>query len=70
MVVSVESADAIASVIELKREIEAETGQDLKLTSSGATEAHLLAKEISEAKIGVIIRRSRSFPEEWEYRRM
>ena len=70
MVVGVESADAIASVIELKREIEAETRQDLKLTLSGATEAHLLAKEISEAKIGVIIRRSRSFPEEWEYRRM
>lgn len=70
MVVSVESADIIAHVIQLKRESEEESRKELRLTLSGATEAHLLAKEISEANIGVIIRRTRSFPEEWENRRM
>lgn len=68
--ISVESADIIASVIKLKREVEEGIRKELKLTLSGASEAHLLAKEISEAGIGVVIRRSRSFPEEWEYRRM
>ena len=40
------SADVIATLILLKAEIEAQTGIKIQMTISGATEAHLLAKEI------------------------
>ena len=70
LVVDVHSADVIASLILLKAEVEREKNTRIQLTLSGATEAHLLAKEISEANIGVIINPSRPFPGSWESRRM
>ncbi|CAL1706946.1 unnamed protein product [Somion occarium] len=70
LVVDVHSADAIASLIELKREIEGTTFHPLKLTLSGATESYLLPSEISDADIGVILRPIRSFPSSWEMKRI
>ncbi|KAL1759392.1 hypothetical protein FB107DRAFT_205135 [Schizophyllum commune] len=70
LVVDVHSADVIASLILLKAEVEREKNTRIQLTLSGATEAHLLAKEISEANIGVIINPSRPFPGSWESRRI
>jgi hypothetical protein len=46
LVVDVSSADVIATLLELKAEVEAKTGKTLRLTLSRATEAHLLAKEM------------------------
>lgn len=40
------------------------------MTLSGATEAHLLAKEIGEAGVGVIFVSSRPFPTTWEQKRV
>jgi len=37
---------------------------------SGASEAHLLAKEIGRAGVGVILNPSRPFPNEWRSRRI
>ncbi len=65
-----ESADIIASILSLKAEIEAERGSAIKITLSGASEAHLLAKEIGEAGVGVVLRPSRPFPKSWERARM
>ena len=75
LVVDVESADIMATLLRLKAEVEhkifTETNHHhkLKLTFSGATEAHLLARELRQAKVGVLVR-PRPFPYAWESRRM
>lgn len=70
LVIEAHSADIIATLILLKREVEREIGSDIKMTISGATEAHLLAKELAQAAVGVIVRPSRPFPYVWEDRRL
>ncbi|KAJ7089245.1 carbohydrate esterase family 9 protein [Mycena belliarum] len=69
LVVDVESADIIASVLVLKQEVEAATGKTIRLTLAGATEAHLLAEEIGQAGVGVILQQ-RPFPSAWERKRI
>jgi hypothetical protein len=54
----------------LKKEVENKSGQSMKLTLAGASEAHLLAQEIGKAGVGVILVPSRPFPGKWEQRRM
>lgn len=68
--VEVHSADIMGSLIELKKEIEEDTGTELRFVFSGASEAHLLAKEIGRAGVGIILNPSRPFPNEWRSRRM
>ncbi|KAI0635470.1 composite domain of metallo-dependent hydrolase [Trametes polyzona] len=70
LVVDVESADIIATLIRLKSEVEHAHGTRLKLTLFGAHEAHLLAADIRAADIGVILAPARSFPESWETHRI
>lgn len=70
LVVLVNSADAIASLLELKAEVEREKNHPLKLTLVGAAEAHILADEIAAANVGVILAPPRPFPYTWEHRRM
>jgi hypothetical protein len=70
LVVQVQNADIIASLIQLKNEVKAQTSTDIQLTIAGAAEGHLLAKELGEAGVGVILTPSRPFPEEWESKRM
>ena len=59
--VNVHSADIIATLIDLKKEAEAQGGVSVKMAIGGGTEAHLLADELAEADIGVIVTPSRSF---------
>ncbi|KAG5353785.1 hypothetical protein C0989_002568 [Termitomyces sp. Mn162] len=70
LVIRVRSADVMASLIRLKREVEDHNRSSIKFTFTGASEAHLLAKEIGEAGIGVILAPSRPFPGTWESRRI
>jgi hypothetical protein len=70
LVVAVESADIMSSLILLKQEVDAQTGNDIRLTFTGASEAHVLAKEIGQSGIGVILMPSRPFPGTWESKRM
>ncbi|KAH9001980.1 carbohydrate esterase family 9 protein [Lactarius hatsudake] len=70
LVIETHSVDVIATLIELKREFEVRTGCPLRLTIAGATEAHLLASELAEAGVGVILTRARPFPGSWEQRRI
>jgi hypothetical protein len=65
----VESADIIASLLVLKKEVEAAKGSSIRLTIAGATEGHLLAKEIGEAGVGVLIEQ-RPYPMQWEQKRL
>lgn len=71
LVITVEKADHIATLLSLKREVEETTQTSLKLTLAGATEAHLLAEEISKAgNVGVILVPSRPFPGTFDQARM
>lgn len=68
--VDAQSADVIATLLRLKADVEKHTGTRIRLTLSGATEAHLLAKEIAEAGVGVVLVPVRPFPFVWETRRV
>ena len=64
------SADIIATLIVLKKEVEHHTKSRIKLTIAGGGEAHLLAKELGAARVGVILNPVRPFPSTWESRRI
>ena len=70
LVVNTDSADIIATLILLKKEIERESESEVQLTITGGLEAHLLAKELAEAKIGVVQIQARPFLAVWDRRRM
>ncbi|PFH51544.1 hypothetical protein AMATHDRAFT_175162 [Amanita thiersii Skay4041] len=70
LVIEAHSADVIASLIILKRETEAETKKSIKMTIMGGTEAYVLAQELAEENIGVILVSSRPFPLYWDNRRI
>ncbi|KIM54979.1 hypothetical protein SCLCIDRAFT_135619 [Scleroderma citrinum Foug A] len=69
LVVRATNADIIASLVALKAEVEAQSNVPMKLTIMGGAEAHLLAPELAEANVGVIVSPVRSFPLSWEGRR-
>jgi hypothetical protein len=68
--VEAHSADVIASIILLKKEVEVAVGHAIKVTITGASEAHILASELGEANVGVVVSPTRPFPTLWEDRRM
>lgn len=70
MIIEAHNADIIATLLILKAEFELKTGNRLRMTITGATEAHFLAKELAEASVGVILTPARPFPTSWEKRRM
>ncbi|KIK32334.1 hypothetical protein CY34DRAFT_101749, partial [Suillus luteus UH-Slu-Lm8-n1] len=70
LVVNVESADIMATLLRLKDEYEAQSGRDLCMTFAGATEAHLLAHEIAKARVSVLVTQSKPYPSTWEQRRI
>ena len=64
LVVDVGSADIMASLVALKKEVEKKTGTSMKLTFAGGTEAHMIADELAEAGVGVIVVPTRSYVSE------
>lgn len=70
LVITVNSADVMASLLMLKKEVEAYYGQTIKMTFMGGAEAHLLAPEIADAGVGILLAPPRSYPYTWEQRRM
>ncbi|KAJ7178858.1 hypothetical protein C8R43DRAFT_871685 [Mycena crocata] len=70
LVINVDSADVMASLLLLKQEVETKRGSVLKMTFMGAAEAHLLAPEIAAAGVGIILAPPRSYPYTWEQRRI
>ncbi|KLO05758.1 hypothetical protein SCHPADRAFT_917689 [Schizopora paradoxa] len=70
LVVHVDSADIMATLLHLKSEVESHSGSTSQMTFAGATEAHLLASEIAEAGVSVILSPSRPFPGSWDQRRI
>ncbi|VDB85240.1 unnamed protein product [Peniophora sp. CBMAI 1063] len=70
LVVNAESADVIATLLVLKKEVEKEVGKKVKLTISGGAEAHIVKDELATAGVGVVLVPVRPFPATWEQRRI
>ncbi|KAJ7220031.1 hypothetical protein GGX14DRAFT_585165, partial [Mycena pura] len=70
LVITANSADIIGTLLSLKKEVEKKRGKQMKMTIMGAAEAHLLASDIAAASVGVILVPPRSFPYNWESRRI
>ncbi|KAJ7195756.1 hypothetical protein GGX14DRAFT_474307, partial [Mycena pura] len=70
LVVRVDSADIMASLLRLKHEFDSEASHPLRMTFVGAAEAHLLAAEIAAAGVSVILSPARPFPADWNSRRI
>ena len=68
--IQAQNADVIATLVLLKKDIEAKHQTSIRLTIVGGLEAHLIAKELGEAGVGVILNPVRPFPYYWETRRM
>ena len=71
LVVNAGKADHLASLIRLKHEIERSPNQTtpLRWVVHGGQEAHLVAAELAEADIAVILDPPRAFPGSWDERR-
>ncbi|KAF8640067.1 hypothetical protein AX17_001308 [Amanita inopinata Kibby_2008] len=70
LVIEVHNADIMATLLILKAEVEEKIGSRMRMVFSGATEAHLLAREIRNADIGVILQPGRPYPAVWDQRRI
>lgn len=71
LVIRVESADVMATLISLKEECEDGSWYNrIRMTFVGASEAHLLAKKIKKAGISVVLTSPRPFPQTWEKQRI
>ncbi|KAG6835004.1 hypothetical protein H0H93_005679, partial [Arthromyces matolae] len=70
LVVDVDNADIMTTLLKLKANYESWSGNSLRLTFTGAAEAHLLADEISDAGVSVVITSPRPYPGAWENQRI
>ncbi|KAL0946374.1 hypothetical protein HGRIS_012604 [Hohenbuehelia grisea] len=70
LVVHVDNADIMATLLKLKDEYESATGRTLLVTFSDAIEAHLLAEDIARSNISVILTARKPFPFDWDTRRI
>jgi hypothetical protein len=69
-VINVDNADVMATLVMLKSEVEQSSSVRMRMTFVGGAEAHLVAKALADAQIGVIVTPPRSFPYTWSERRM
>jgi hypothetical protein len=60
----------MATLLHLKREYEQVSGNILQLTFAGALESHLIAKEIANAGVSVIVTQPKPYPDTWDQRRL
>jgi len=70
LVIQVDSADMMATLLKLKYEVEDRRGTTMRMVFAGASEAHLLAEEIAKQKVGVILNPARPFPMTWDSKRI
>ncbi|KAL1747501.1 hypothetical protein HDZ31DRAFT_80477 [Schizophyllum fasciatum] len=70
LVVDVESADIMATLLVLKAEVENRRGSAMRVVFAGAGEAPLLARDIARGRVGVLLTSARPAPVKWEGRRV
>lgn len=74
LAITVHSADTIASVLRVKRDVEKLIDDNggwtkLRLVIIGGAEAHLLADDLAAARVGVVLAPFQSFAVSWDQRR-
>lgn len=69
LVLSVHSADIIASILRLKSTVEVAMQKPLRLIILGAAESHLLAPELAAANVPVVLAPLQAYGESWDQRR-
>ncbi|CAK7234246.1 hypothetical protein SBRCBS47491_008884 [Sporothrix bragantina] len=69
LVITVHSADAIASILSVKKEVEAASSSNIRLTLLGGAESFLVADELAAAHVGVVLAPFVSYRTSWEQRR-
>ncbi|KAF9690562.1 hypothetical protein EKO04_011420 [Ascochyta lentis] len=69
LVLSVHSADTIASVIRLKSKVESVTSHKLRIVIIGGAEAHLVADELAASNIAVVLAPLLPHAQSWDQRR-
>ncbi|KAK8094923.1 Extradiol ring-cleavage dioxygenase [Apiospora hydei] len=70
LAITVHSADGIASALKLKKQVEEASGKaELTMVIIGGAEAHLVAGELAEAKVGVVLAPLQSYRTSWDQRR-
>ncbi|KAK4131299.1 hypothetical protein BT67DRAFT_458164 [Trichocladium antarcticum] len=69
LVLTVHSADTIATILKVKSAVESATSSTLRLVLLGAAEAHLLATELAAARVGVVLAPLLSYATTWDQRR-
>lgn len=68
LVVTVHSADAIASILKVQQVVEKEGGK-LRLSIIGGAESWILADELAAAGVGVVLAPAESYATDWDQRR-
>ncbi|SPO02928.1 uncharacterized protein DNG_05606 [Cephalotrichum gorgonifer] len=69
LVVSVHSADTIAALLRVKKEVEAAAATKLRVAILGGAESHLVAEQLADAEVGVVLAPLLSYGTSWEERR-
>ncbi|KAM0201090.1 hypothetical protein ACHAPA_008165 [Fusarium lateritium] len=78
LALTINSADGIATALRIKSEIEgvlstvdtAKRAQRLKIAIIGGAESHMVAKELGEAEVGVVLSPLQSIGDSWDSRRV
>ncbi|KAF9880088.1 amidohydrolase [Colletotrichum karsti] len=74
LAITVHSADTIAALIDVKASVERamkelNVGQTLRVIVVGGAEAHMVAKDLASAGVGVVLAPAQSFAVSWDQRR-
>ncbi|EOD49096.1 putative amidohydrolase family protein [Neofusicoccum parvum UCRNP2] len=69
LVITVDSADTIASILRVKAEVEEAVNADIRLAIVGGAESHLVAKELAAAGVGVVLAPLLQYAQSWDQRR-
>ncbi|KAJ4478297.1 hypothetical protein J3R30DRAFT_3890154, partial [Lentinula aciculospora] len=70
LVVEVHNADIMASLIMLRAEVDSKIGGQMRMVFVGATEAWLLAEQLSQARVGVILTSLQPVASTWDQKRI
>jgi len=69
LVLSVHSADTISALLRLKSTVESESKTTLRLVVLGAAESYLVAKELADADVAVVLAPLLPWAQSWDQRR-
>jgi len=69
LAITAHSADIIASVLKVKAAVDASTKSSIRLVILGGAESWLIAEDLAEAKVGVVLSPLLSYRTTWEERR-